>query len=53
MNRAASAAIPVSRLVAALAGCGAIAAQVFLARLHDRQLAAVDPAVRGKLGARP
>jgi len=36
-----------------LAGCGAIAAQVLLARLHDRQLAAVDPAVRDKLGARP
>ena len=36
-----------------LAGCGAIAAQLLLARLHDRQLAAVDPAVRGKLGARP
>jgi putative membrane protein len=36
-----------------LAGCGAIAAQLLLARLHDRQLAAVDPAVRGKLGGRP
>jgi putative membrane protein len=36
-----------------LAGCGAIAAQFLLARLHDRQLATVDPAVRGKLGARP
>ena len=36
-----------------LAGCGAIAAQLVFARLHDRQLAAVDPAVRGKLGARP
>jgi putative membrane protein len=36
-----------------LAGCGAIAAQLLLARLHDRQLAAVDPAVRAKLGARP
>ena len=36
-----------------LAGCGAIAAQLLLAGLHDRQLAAVDPAVRGKLGARP
>ena len=31
-----------------LAGCGAIAAQVLLARLHDRQLRAVDPAVRTK-----
>jgi len=36
-----------------LAGCGAIASQLLLARLHDRQLAAVDPAVRGKLGVRP
>ena len=36
-----------------LAGCGAIAAQLLFARLHDRQLAAVDPAVRGKLEARP
>jgi hypothetical protein len=36
-----------------LAGCGAIAAQLLLARLHDRQLAEVDPAVRGKLGGRP
>ena len=35
-----------------LAGCGAIAAQLLLARLHDRQLAAVDPTIRGKLGAR-
>jgi putative membrane protein len=31
-----------------LAGCGAIAAQVLLARLHDRQVRAVDPAVRTK-----
>ena len=36
-----------------LAGCGAIAAQFLFARLHDRQLAAVDPTVRGKLEARP
>jgi putative membrane protein len=36
-----------------LAGCGAVAAQLLLARMHDRQLAAVDPAVRRKLGARP
>ncbi len=36
-----------------LAGCGAIAAQLLFARLHDRQLAAVDPAVRNKLGALP
>ncbi len=35
-----------------LAGCGAIAAQLLLARLHDRQLAAVDPAVRDKVSAR-
>jgi len=34
-----------------LAGCGAIAAQLTLARLHDRQLAALDPAVAHKLGA--
>jgi putative membrane protein len=33
-----------------LAGCGAIAAQLVLSRLHDRQLAVVDPAVRGKVG---
>jgi putative membrane protein len=32
-----------------LAGCGAIAAQVVLARLHDAQLVAVDPGVRGKV----
>jgi putative membrane protein len=36
-----------------LAGCGAIAAQFLFARLHDRQLAAADSAVRGKLAARP
>jgi putative membrane protein len=36
-----------------LAGCGAIASQLLLTRLHDRQLAAVDPAVRRKLGVRP
>jgi putative membrane protein len=34
-----------------LAGCGAIAAQLLLARLHDRQLAAIDPAVAAKTGA--
>jgi putative membrane protein len=32
-----------------LAGCGAIAAQLALARSHDRQLAAVDPAIRSKV----
>ena len=33
-----------------LAGCGAIAAQVLLARIHDRQLLALDPVnLRGKL----
>jgi putative membrane protein len=36
-----------------LAGCGAIASQLLLARLHDRQLGVVDPSVRDKLGARP
>jgi putative membrane protein len=34
-----------------LAGCGAVAAQLLLARLHDRQLAAIDPAVAAKTGA--
>jgi putative membrane protein len=33
-----------------LAGCGAIASQLLFARLHDRQLAALDPSVRNKLG---
>jgi putative membrane protein len=33
-----------------LAGCGAVAAQLLLARLHDRQLAAIDPAVAAKTG---
>jgi hypothetical protein len=36
-----------------LAGCGAIAAQFLLERVHDRQLAAVDPAVAGKVRPRP
>jgi putative membrane protein len=36
-----------------LAGCGAIVSQLALARRHDRQIAAVDPAVRGKVLARP
>jgi putative membrane protein len=36
-----------------LAGCGAIAAQLLFARLHDRQLAALDPAVRDKLEGKP
>jgi len=35
-----------------LAGCGAIAAQLLFARLHDRQLAAVDPSIAGKVGPR-
>ena len=34
-----------------LAGCGAIASQWLFARLHDRQLAALDPAVARKLEA--
>jgi putative membrane protein len=33
-----------------LAGCGAIAAQVLLYRVHDRQLMTVDAAVRQKYG---
>jgi len=32
-----------------LAGCGAIAAQLLLARPHDRQLAAVDPSIADKV----
>lgn len=36
-----------------LAGCGALLAQFVFGRLHDRQLAAVDPAVAGKLRPRP
>jgi len=36
-----------------LAGCGAIAAQFLLERVHDRQLAVVDPAVAGKVRPRP
>ena len=35
-----------------LAGCGAIAAQFVFGRLHDRQLAAVDPAVSDKVWPR-
>ena len=35
-----------------LAGCGAIAAQLLLGRLHDRQLAAVDPSIAYKLEPR-
>jgi putative membrane protein len=35
-----------------LAGCGAIAAQLILGRLHDRQLAAVDPGVATKVEPR-
>ena len=36
-----------------LAGCGAIASQLLFARLHDRQLVALDPAVGNKLGVKP
>ena len=36
-----------------LAGCGAIASQFVFGRLHDRQLAAVDPSVARKLSPRP
>jgi putative membrane protein len=32
-----------------LAGCGAIAAQFLLVRVHDRQLIAIDPAVSDKI----
>jgi len=35
-----------------LAGCGAIAAQFLFERLHDRQLAVVDPAIADKVGPR-
>jgi hypothetical protein len=35
-----------------LAGCGAIAAQVVFERLHDRQLAVVDPGVASKVRPR-
>jgi len=35
-----------------LAGCGAILAQFVLERLHDRQLAVVDPAIRAKVAPR-
>ena len=35
-----------------LAGCGAIAAQLVFERLHDRQLAVVDPGVAGKVRPR-
>jgi len=35
-----------------LAGCGAIAAQFLFERLHDRQIAAVDPAVADKVEPR-
>jgi len=34
-----------------LAGCGAIASQLLLTRMHDRQVAALDPAARGKFRA--
>jgi putative membrane protein len=36
-----------------LAGCGAVAAQLLLARVHDRQLAALDRAVADKVRPRP
>jgi putative membrane protein len=36
-----------------LAGCGAIASQLVLARLHDRQLGTVDPSVRSKVWPAP
>ena len=36
-----------------LAGCGAIAAQLIFERAHDRQLAAVDPAIADKVEPRP
>ena len=35
-----------------LAGCGAIVSQFVLERLHDRQLAVVDPAVQSKVSPR-
>jgi putative membrane protein len=35
-----------------LAGCGAIVAQLLFDRLHDRQLAAVDPSIADKVGPR-
>jgi len=35
-----------------LAGCGAIAAQFLFERVHDRQLAVVDPSVAGKVRPR-
>lgn len=35
-----------------MAGCGAILAQLLFQRLHDRQLAVVDPAIRPKLDTR-
>lgn len=35
-----------------LAGCGAIVAQFVFERLHDRQLAVVDPAIRHKVAPR-
>jgi hypothetical protein len=35
-----------------LAGCGAIGAQFLFERLHDRQIAVVDPAVADKVRPR-
>jgi hypothetical protein len=34
-----------------LAGCGAVAAQVLLGRMHDRQVAALDPAAKARFDA--
>jgi len=36
-----------------LAGCGAVASQFLLERVHDRQIAVVDPAVAQKVRPRP
>jgi putative membrane protein len=34
-----------------LAGCGAVVAQVLLGRMHDRQVAALDPAAKARFDA--
>jgi hypothetical protein len=36
-----------------LAGCGAVVSQFVFGRLHDRQLACVDPSVAAKVSPRP
>jgi len=36
-----------------LAGCGAVAAQFLLERVHDRQLVQVDPSIRDKWVSEP